>query len=372
VVLASVLLAAALAGPRLALAKTNTPSKPPADTQETLELEKMLATFRVRNAERYGIKTPNGIDEGRYVKVGGIEQWISIRGENRNNPVILLVHGGPGDVTSPWTYALFGEWERTYTIVQWDQRGGGRTLHRTGDSIASTMTIDRMVEDGIELSELLLKELRKQKLIIVGHSWGSMLGARMAKARPELFYAFVGTGQVANTPRANIVGYEAVLARAKALRNERAIAELTAIGPPPYADYKGWPVLRKWGNRFEGSDRFIGGTLGFALGAPGYTPVDVLDWINGQTVSGRALFEQITAVDPKTFSGEFKVPVFVIQGELDYTTPTQLAREYAANVKAPSKAFVTLTDVGHFALFMRPEAFLAELDRHVRPLLPRP
>ena len=347
----------------LALAAATHAAAPDADLRK---LEATMADFRERNAQRYAITSSNGIDEGRYVKVGGIEQWIRIRGHNRDNPVILLLHGGPGDATNPWTYALFGEWEKSYTVVQWDQRGGGRTLKHTK---AETITIDRMVRDGLELSEQLLKDLRKDKLIVVGHSWGSTLGALMVKARPDLYYAFVGTGQVANTPKANVVGYEAVLARARELKNTDAVAELTAIGPPPYPDYKGWPVLRKWGSRFEGSHRFLGGTLGFALASPGYTPADVMDWMDGQLVSGRALFEPLNALDPATFAGEIKVPVFVIQGALDYTTPTDLAREYVASIKAPRKAFVVIPDSGHFAMFMQPETFLAELTKHVGPLL---
>ena len=369
-VCAALLLATAATGTQTTRAQ-NAGQADPTATADLIKLEAMMASFRASNAERYAIKPPNGIQESRYVTVGGIEQWISIRGQDRKNPVILLVHGGPGDVTTPWTYALFGEWEKTYTIVQWDQRGGGRTLHKTGDAIASTITVDRMVKDGIEMSELLLKDLHKDKLVLVGHSWGSIMAALMAKARPDLFYAFVGTGQVVDPQRASLVAYKAVLARAKALHSAQATAELTAIGPPPYPDYRGRQALRLWGNRFEGSDRFIGGELGFALAAPGYTPADVLDWINGQDVSGRALYEQTSHLDPESLAGEFKVPVFVIQGEYDFTTPTALAREYAAGIHAPAKGFVTIPDSGHFALFMKPETFVAELTRFVKPLLPK-
>jgi pimeloyl-ACP methyl ester carboxylesterase len=335
---------------------------------ELRKLEELISSFRQRNAERYAIHTPKGIDEGRYIRIGGIDQWITVRGQNRDNPVILLLHGGPGDVTTPYSYPLFLEWEKAYTVVQWDQRGGGRTLRNTDPK---TITIERIVGDGIELAERLLKDLRQKKLILVGHSWGSFLGARMAKARPDLFYAFVGTGQVENTAKANRVGYDGLLARAKAVENAEAVTELTAIGPPPYSDFKRWPVLRKWGNRIEGSDRFIGGTLGFALAAPGYTPTDVIDWINGQDVSGRALFNAITDVDPQSFHGEFRTPVFVIQGEYDFTTPTALAREFVESIQAPQKAFAIIPDTGHFAMFMKPEAFLAELTQRVAPLLPR-
>jgi pimeloyl-ACP methyl ester carboxylesterase len=358
------------AGASISIAQSSWPprSPNPAPDADLRKLDDMAAFFRTRNADRYGIKSPDGIDEGRYIKVGGIDQWITLRGRKRSNPVILLLHGGPGDVTNPYSYPLFGEWEKSFTLVQWDQRGGGRTLHNTDPA---SITIDRLVQDGLELTQQLLKDLRQDKLILVGHSWGSTLGALMAKARPDLFHAFVGTGQVANSPKGSLVGYNAMVARARAIHDEDAIRELTAVGPPPYPDFKGWPVLHKWRNRLEGSDRFIGGTLGFALAAPGYTPADVTDWVIGQDVSGRALFNATNDLPVASFSGEFKVPVFVIQGDLDYTTPSDLAREYVAGLKAPKKAFVTIPDSGHFAMFMKPEAFLVELKKRVMPLLPK-
>ena len=117
------------------------------------------------------------IHEESFVRIGGIEQWITIRGENRNNPVLLLLHGGPGDATNPWGYAGFRNWLKYFTLVQWDQRGAGRTFGRNGADAASTITIDRMVQDGVELTELLSKRLQKDKIVLVGHSWGSILGA---------------------------------------------------------------------------------------------------------------------------------------------------------------------------------------------------
>ena len=162
------------------------------------KLDAMMRALRNRNAQDYAITARNGIDEAKYVKVGGIEQWITIRGEDRKNPVLLLLHGGPGDATNPWGYAGFRSWLKYFTVVQWDQRGAGRTLGKNGPSLAPTITIDRMAQDGIELAELLRKTLQKDKIVLVGHSWGSILGVFMAKARPDLFYAFVGTGQVAD------------------------------------------------------------------------------------------------------------------------------------------------------------------------------
>src|SRR5262245_22554041 len=205
-----------------------------------------MAFVRERNARDYAITTPNGIDEGRYVSIGGIEHWITIRGEDRRNPVLLLLHGGPGDATNPWGYAGFRSWLRVFTVVQWDQRGAGRTLGRNRASSTSAISIARMTQDGIELAELLRKTLQKDKIIIVGHSWGSILGVFMAKARPDLFYAFVGTGQVGDQTRNYAVAHDELLKKAKALGEQRAIQELGDVGPPPYADGRGYAVQRKW------------------------------------------------------------------------------------------------------------------------------
>src|SRR5438067_2891415 len=207
---------------------------------EFQKLDAVLPFLRNRNARDYAITAPNSIDEGRYVEIGGIEQWITIRGEDRKNPVLLFLHGGPGDATNPWGYAGFRNWLKYFTVVQWDQRGAGRTFGRNAAATASSITIERMVQDGVELSELLSKRLQKDKIVLVGHSWGSTLGVFMAKARPELFYAFVGTGQVADPTRNYAVAHAALVERASREGNTRALQELNEVGPPPYKDGTGF------------------------------------------------------------------------------------------------------------------------------------
>jgi pimeloyl-ACP methyl ester carboxylesterase len=98
--------------------------------------------------------------------------------------------------------------------------------------------------------------------------------------------------------------------------------------------------------------------VGFALAAPGYTLRDVNDWFDGQNVSGERLVPQTSALDARTLAGNFDVPVFVIQGAEDFTTPTSLARSFVDSIRAPSKAFVPIEGGGHFAVFMKPSAFL--------------
>ena len=336
---------------------------------EFQKLEPALKFLRARNARDYAVTTPNGIDEATYVTLGGLEQWITIRGEDRKNPVLLLLHGGPGDATNPWGYAGFRNWLKYFTVVQWDQRGAGRTLGRNGAAAASTITVERMVQDGVELAELLSKRLQKDKIVLVGHSWGSTLGVFMAKARPELFHAFVGTGQVADPARNYAVAYAALVEKASREGNSRAVEELKAVGPPPYKDGKGFAIQRKWSNLFEGADVFLASALGFALLAPGYSPGDINDWFDGQNVSAEHLVPEISALDAKRLGGEFSVPVFVIQGAEDFTTPTSLAKTYLNSLHAPRKAFATIDGAGHFAVFTKQDVFLKELRARVLPLI---
>jgi len=340
------------------------------DAADVDALNRATAFVRGRNARDYAISTPNGIDEGRYVTLGGIEQWITIRGEDRRNPVLLFVHGGPGDATNPWGYAAFRTWLKTFTVVQWDQRGTGRTLGKSGPSVAPTITIDRMAQDGVELAETLRRTLQKDKILLVGHSWGSILGVFMVKARPDLFSAFVGTGMVADPQKGYVVAYETLLEKATRAGEARAIRELKDVGPPPYPDGRGYGVQRRWANLFEGADFFIASMIGFALDAPGYRPNDIKDWMDGQVLSAERLVPQTSATSAltaKSLAGDFAVPVFVIQGAEDFTTPTSLARAFVQSIRAPRKAFVAIPDAGHFAVFMKRDVFLRELVAKVLP-----
>jgi pimeloyl-ACP methyl ester carboxylesterase len=341
----------------------------PASTAEAQKIEAALEFLRARNQRDYAITSPNGIDDAKYVEVGGIEQWITIRGEDRNNPVLLFLHGGPGDATNPWGYAGFRLWLKHFTVVQWDQRGAGRTLGKNRNAPPQAITVNRLAQDGVELAEWLLKSLRKDKIILVGHSWGSILGIFMVKAKPDLFYAFVGTGQVADPAKSYAVAYADLLKKAETLKEQRAVRELREVGPPPYSDGRGYAVQRKWSNLFEGADFFISSMFGLALCAPGYTLRDINDWFDGQSLSADRLVPETSTLDAKVLGGDFALPVFVIQGAEDLTTPTSLANSFVTSIRAPTKAFIPIGGGGHFAVFMKPGVFLDQLVSRVLPLV---
>jgi pimeloyl-ACP methyl ester carboxylesterase len=252
-------------------------------------------------------------------------------------------------------------------VVQWDQRGSGKTFAKDGPSSASSITPENMVADGIELSQLLRKRLHKDKLVLVGHSWGSVLGFFIAKARPDLFSAFVGTGQVAaEFSRSSAVAYADLLQRATRDGNTQAIRELKEIGHPPYKDGKGFGVQHKWAMLFEHADVFLASALGFALTAPGSSVRDINDWFDGQLASGEHLEAHFDELDRKLLGGQLNVPVFVIQGAEDYTTPVSLAKAYVDALRAPHKAFTTIEGAGHFAVFTKEDEFLKIMRAQLR------
>src|SRR5438094_5986608 len=152
------------------------------------------ATFSVWFA--LGVVSEASVNRSGFVSIGGIEQWIDIRGGDSGKPVLLVVHGGPGE--AQWPVAdKYLAWEKTFVIVHWDQRGAGHTCGRYGDKTPD-MNLDRIVRDGIEVAQYLCRTQYKKKVIVLGHSWGSIVAVNMVRQRPDLFAAYVGTGPVAS------------------------------------------------------------------------------------------------------------------------------------------------------------------------------
>ncbi|MBR6835491.1 MAG: alpha/beta fold hydrolase, partial [Oscillospiraceae bacterium] len=134
-----------------------------------------------------------GINESMYVDINGTKQWINIYGQDKDNPVLLYLHGGPGSATSLYDYAFTRKWSDVYTVVTWDQRNCGKSCDT---SKTDTITAEIMMQDGKEMTEYLLDYMNREKITLLGHSWGSMFGANLALSHPEYYDAFIGTGQL--------------------------------------------------------------------------------------------------------------------------------------------------------------------------------
>lgn len=326
------------------------------------------AQARAGRAQR--LEGLDSIDEGGFAPVGGIEQWISIRGERRSNPVLVILHGGPGAGFDLVTQTTMRPWARDFTVVQWDQRGAGRTFGRHGAKGCGSLSIDGMADDAIEVIEHALARTGQSKAIVLGASWGSIVGVAAARRRPDLLHAYVGAGQVVDMGENEAVAYDALLARVEARGNAKAAARLRRIGPPPYAGLSVLLQQRRvmFANAPQSERGFVGRVLKDALTAPDARLRDVWDWIIAQQVSIRRLYGELMTYGDRSPPPRFEVPVMVIQGEEDIQTPTSLARDWFETLTAPSKAFVTIAGGGHNAILAMPEAFHTALRDHVRPL----
>ena len=309
-----------------------------------------------------------GINRSAFVSIGGIEQWISVKGDDRNNPVLLVVHGGPGEVQWPQA-ARYEPWERTFTVVQWDQRGAGHTYGRYGAKTPE-MNLSRITKDGIEIADYLCRTLGKRKIILLGHSWGSIVAVGMVKLRPELFAAYVGTGQVASWKASVNIQFDLLLAKARLDNDDPTIKQLEGIGRPDPSDAKQYFTFS---HGLQGvmasSDREWIKSLRADLPASLIADhKDFQDFIDGFQFSAEHLLaDQVSTDLPKT-AGQLDTAFFIIQGRDDVITPAQAASDYFDHVRASSKELILISDAGHFAYLTDPEVFLAALTEKVRPV----
>jgi len=323
--------------------------------------------------ETYAIDPSRGIDERTYLDIDGVAEYVIIRGEDRHNPVLLFVHGGPGAAASlyAWKYFTRGGWEKNFTVVHWDQPGAAKTFEKAGKRLDPDLTVDRIVDDGIAVSETVARRLGKNKIVLVGGSWGTLVGVKMAKKRPDLFAAYVAAGQIVNKPEDEAVGYRQVLDKARARSNAAAVAELEKSGPPPYATNAAFIAQRKWASAFERMPAIDARKE--VETTPGTVPADLQLWYQGFLASdahfrGTDMKGIAATVDLRAFGPMFAVPVFFIQGTDDDITPMSQVASYYEWIEAPSKRLIALEGAGHNAVISRAAEFARLLDTHVRPL----
>ncbi len=220
------------------------------------------------------------------------------------------------------------------------------------------------------------RRLGKDKIVLLGWSWGSILGVHMVKARSDLFAAYVGTGQVVAMQEGEEGAYANVLAKARQRADSAAIAELEAIGPPPYDGMAEINTQRKWATLYELGLPLVPAFVRPQLFAPRTTFADIYDLALATAASGAhfvgpTLAGPMTQIDLRRLGLDFAVPMFVVQGDGDDFTPGELSRAWLDSISAPQKAFVTIESAGHFALTEHSDEFLRILRERVRPLAAR-
>lgn len=327
----------------------------------------------VRDLQR--IVAPEGIQDTYKARIGGIEQWISVRGQDRDNPVILFVHGGPASPLIPSMWEFQRPLEDYFTVVNYDQRGAGKTfLANDPDKVAGTLRIERYVDDAIEIAEHIRKRYHKDKLILAGHSWGTVVGMGAALKRPDLFHAYVGIGQVINVRDNERISFEYGLTQARQHDNAEAVAELESIAPYPGdqpVTRERIIIARKWPQFYGGMSAYRDGSAKYFFGAarlsPEYDEADRKAINAGNVFTLGRVLPQFLDVDYKDVR-EFPIPVVMFMGRHDYTTPSQPTAEWLERVRAPYKRGVWFERSAHMIPWEEPGKLLVSLLETVAPL----
>jgi pimeloyl-ACP methyl ester carboxylesterase len=324
-------------------------------------------------ADMQRIVTPNGVQETFTARIGGIDQWINVRGLDRANPVLLFVHGGPASPAMPVSWAFQRPWEEYFTVVQWDQRGAGKThVANDPEKVAPTIRIERFVEDAIEVIALLRERYGKRKVFVVGHSWGTIVGLQAALQKPEWVHAYVGIGQVISVRENERVSYEFALKSAREKGNVTAVRELESLAPYPGDKPLTRELIvteRKWAQHYGGLSAYRSDSTYYFKApwlSPLYDETDVRAINQGSLLTLDRILGEWAAVDFRPVT-QVPFPVVMFMGRHDYTTPSDPTAQWLAQVEAPAKLGVWFEHSSHLVPFEEPGKVLLALVQQVRP-----
>ena len=313
-----------------------------------------------------GRVTPGSLAEERRVELGGWPQYVLLRGRDARAPFLLVLHGGPGSSEMPFFRLFDAALEEHFLVVHWDQRGTGKSFGAELDP--ATLTLERMTRDLDELVEYLRRELGDRPLLLLGHSWGSLLGIEYASRHPQKLAAWVGVGQISDMVESERRGLAWALAEARSRGDADAVEALEAIGPPPYS----WQTMlrqRPYVDRYGGAfvePRSIPELVLVALQAPEVAWPDAVAFVRGQLLSLDALWPEIARYDAATAVPRLELPAYFFLGRHDRQVSAELAAEYVDALEAPRKEIVWFERSAHSPPFEEPEKFVAETLRVAR------
>ena len=309
----------------------------------------------------------NSVAKATYVRLGGVDQWVMIRGENVANPPLVVLHGGPGMSEMGFFRRCNAPLERSFTVVHWDQCGTGKSFDRSIPP--SSMTLEQFIADLDELVDIVRARFKKEKVVILGHSWGSVLGAIYAARFPEKVSVYVGAAQIGDWGAAESLSYSFGLAEAGRRRDERALTKLRAIGPPPYPARSVF-VERTALSRMDGQMRpGILWKAGRALfGRPESSIFDLPNLVRGFGFTLDAMWAEVSKLNLLKLVPVLKMPVVIFVGRRDHWVPPETTVAYFDVLRAPSKKLVWFEQSGHEAFVDEPEKFNGTMVESVRPL----
>jgi pimeloyl-ACP methyl ester carboxylesterase len=327
-----------------------------------------LGSLALRPASTSPIEGPDALATLERISLGGVEQTILIRGHDRTAPVLLYLHGGPGFAHLSMAPHYSEELEKHFVVVHWDQRGAGASCEGTN---WDELSLDQILADTVELSEQLATRFGGAgRIVLLGHSWGSVIGALAAQKRPDLYHAYVGLGQLVNGRRNEVLSYEWVKQEAERRDDQEALAQLRTVSPP-YAGVEPLGVQRRFLMSYGGSLYAIDRAQPFLwplLFGPEYTLATRLSLPGCFNDSIDAIWGEIDDVDFLTQIPRLEVPVFFFTGRHDWNTPYPIVEEWAEVLEAPSVEIVWFEDAAHVIPLESTVEFQRQLIDKVLPL----
>lgn len=310
------------------------------------------------------------------VEINGSKQWVYIRSKSGDNPIFLFLHGGPGASQIYCTDKYFKKLEKYFIVVDWDQRGSGKSYTRNISKEAPS--INQYVEDIRALTEILKKRFTKNKIYLVGHSWGSVIGLLAVEKYPELFHCYIGIGQVVDFIEGEIRGYKYVLEQSKMTQDISSFKKLSKIGYPPYDSLFETAIFRKaldkyGGYNYQKKSSLWNDYLKEMLESKHYSLMDIVKWFKGTNYLVKHLRNELSTINFMKQVKKVGVPIYFLTGKYDYITPSSLVEEYFEAIDSPDKEIIHFENAAHDLHFENTNKFidicLSILERHQQEYL---
>ena len=295
---------------------------------------------------------PKGIASLERIRIGGVDQYILIRGNDASLPVVLFLHGGPGMPAMYLAHAFQRELEKDFVVIQWDRRAAGKSYR---EDISSTLTTEQLVADTVELTNLLRARLHQDRIYLVGHSWGTYLGMLVIARHPELYHAYVGIGQLARSSPIAGIQDEYIRQSAGRMGDQDAIEELKVKGASVRET-----LLFKFGGEIHNAKSFMPLLL-TGLAAPEYSLRDARNIPKGVSLYSRNFVYNSISGELMDVITQVEIPVYFFTGRFDYTDPFALTEQYFSKLNAPEKHIVWFEESAHFPFYEEPAAFARQM-----------
>lgn len=321
-----------------------------------------------------GKPVPGSIAELRTVKINGQDQELLIRSHNASNPVLLYLSGGPGQSDLAYPRALFGELEKNFTVVSWDKRGTGYSYSELDP--VSTLTFDNAVLDTIEVTNYLRQQFHQDKIYLIGESYGTVLGVKTVQQRPDLYYAYIGSGQMVSPKETDQRLWQDVLDYANRTGDTALAAKMQAYGKPPYKDIYAYTTVMGLYDTLAGPYEVPAeyrqrlneaGVNPLGAMASEYSLVEKVNLVRGLFDMFSVMYPQLQDIDFRQDTTKLDVPVYILAADHELPARQDLVIEWYGMLDAPQKHMYTMQNAGHAAAFEGVDEFTRIMNEEVLP-----